>query len=97
MPPAMRTLPSGKRVALWPERGSSIGVAGVSEPAAEAVEADTVVELVRNAEAAKTKMMVMIATRRNRERRMGVLLASQTHGNGSREQTTLRITPRNSI
>jgi hypothetical protein len=28
----MRTLPSGRRVAVCPERGSSIGVAGVTVP-----------------------------------------------------------------
>src|ERR1700684_876640 len=33
MPPAIRTLPSGKRVAVCAERGSSIGAEGVTAPA----------------------------------------------------------------
>src|SRR5579863_51315 len=32
MPPAIRTLPSGSSVALWPERGLSIGPAAAIDP-----------------------------------------------------------------
>src|SRR5580704_3471507 len=35
MPPAIRTFPFCKRVAVWPERGSSMGDAGAMEPADE--------------------------------------------------------------
>src|ERR1700730_14955377 len=37
MPPTIRTLPSGNSVAVWPERGSSIGDAARSEPEGEVV------------------------------------------------------------
>ena len=36
MPPAIRTLPLGNSVALWPERGASMGAAEEMLPAATA-------------------------------------------------------------
>src|ERR1700693_131302 len=35
MPPTMRTLPSGNNVAVWPERGSSMGDVDLKEPERE--------------------------------------------------------------
>jgi hypothetical protein len=69
MPPAMRTLPSGRRVAVCPERGSSIGVAGVTVPTR-----DTEGAVARNAAAATAKLIVKLrvtqATNSRRDRFM---------------------------
>src|SRR4249919_1418488 len=55
MPPAIRTLPSGRRVAVCPERGSSIGAAGVTVPTPDAEEADA-----RNAASATAILIVKL-------------------------------------
>jgi hypothetical protein len=65
MPPAIRTLPSGRRVALCPERVSSIGDVAVSDPTREAGD-----PVSRNAVAAMANVMVIKATRSRRERFM---------------------------
>jgi hypothetical protein len=69
MPPAMRTLPSGRRVAVCPERGSSIGAAGVTVPTR-----DTERTVVRNGAAATAKLIVKLrviqATNNGRDRFM---------------------------
>src|ERR1700685_1080968 len=73
MPPAIRTLPSGSRVAVCPERGSSIDAVGLSAPTREAGE-----PALRNAAAARANVMVKEVTRSRRERFMTFLLEGQT-------------------
>ncbi len=74
MPPTIRTFPFGRSVAVWPERGVSIGEAAVIDPAddGEGIEA-------RNAAAARAKLMVMVVTRSRQERFMVSSCMSQTH------------------
>src|ERR1700722_4223269 len=85
MPPAMRTLLSGRRVAVCPERGSSIGVAAVTVPTR-----DTAGAVARNAAAATAKLIVKLrvvqATNNRRDRVMPSSLRNKTYSrvNGKR-------------
>jgi hypothetical protein len=70
----MRTLPSGSRVAVCPERGSSIGAAGFSEPAEEPEMEAAEERGFRKPGDATTKQAVILATKSRRERFMIALL-----------------------
>jgi len=93
MPPAIRTLPSGRRVALCPERGARVGAAAFSEPATEAVDVETVGELVLNARVAMAKPMTIETTRNSRSGSCGssskirrprtTLVSKMTHWNAA--------------
>src|SRR3974390_2300540 len=69
MPPTIRTFPFGSSVAVCPDRGFSIGVAAVMDPADAGDGAEA-----RNAVAAKAKVIVMAVTTSRRNRFMTVLL-----------------------
>src|ERR1700722_20809973 len=80
MPPAMRTLPSGSSVALWPERGLSIGAAAASDPACECEGSDA-----RNAVAPPATLRVM---QRMRSRRDLVMTSSWKIRRGATAQVS---------
>jgi hypothetical protein len=71
----MRTFPSGRRVAVCPERGWSIGAAGVTVSTRDAA--------ARNAASATAKLMVKLkaiqATSNRRDRFMASSLKNKTY------------------
>src|ERR1700722_602578 len=65
MPPAMRTVPSGSSVALWSERGLSIGVAGRTEPGFIVGAIAPTVCARETSEATRTAVAIIATDRRN--------------------------------
>ncbi len=65
----MRTLPSGSKVALCPERGFSIGAAGLTEPTREAAGIT-----VREGMTATAKLVAVRVVRKKRSLFMGFSL-----------------------